>query len=179
MDQIPLYPLPELLPPFFLPSKLSSYSVTSINVLELSDDKNRAGLLLVFCLLKCCDLLKFLFFFNFFFSSRTCCFSASTVSMFLSSPVQSLDNTLFFGSTTLVSWSVLDRLRYRCDGSGFRSFLTSDLTISFRSAFSEGDPSSQWLSLLEDRSVSMMGCLPSRITIGFFPFLEYTVIFST
>jgi hypothetical protein len=178
-NQFPLDLLPELLPPFFLPFELSSSSVTSTDVLKLSDDRDRAGLLLVFGLLECCDLLEFLFFFNFFFSSRTFCFSASTVSMFLSSLVRSLDDILFFGSTTLVSRSVLDRLRYRCDGSGFRSFLTSDLTISFWSAYFEGDPSGHQLSLLEDRSISMMGCSPFGITIGFFPFPKYTIIFST
>jgi hypothetical protein len=99
--------------------------------------------------------------------------------MFLSSLVRSLDDMLFFGSTTLVSQSVLDRLGYRCDSSSFRSFLTSDLTINFWSVFSEGDPSSHRLSLLEDRSVSMIGCSPSGITIRFFPFPEYTVTFST
>ena len=99
--------------------------------------------------------------------------------MFLSSLVRSLDDMLFFGSTALVSQSVLDRLGYRCDGSGFRSFLTSDLTINFWSVFSEGDPSGHRLSLLEDRLVSMIGCSPSEITIRFFPFSEYIVTFST
>ena len=140
---------------------------------------DRVGLLLVFGLLECSDLLKFLFFFNFFFSSRTCCFSASTVSMFLSSLVQSLDDMLFFGSTALVSRSVLDRFQYRCDGSSFRSSLTSNLTTSLRSAFSEVDPLGHQLSSLVNRSVSGRGCSPSGITIGFFPFPEYTVTFLT
>ena len=103
-DHFPLDPLPELLPSFFLPSELSSSSVTSTDVIELFDDRARAGLLLVLYLLECSDLLES------FFSSRTCCFSASTVSMFLSCPVRSLDDILLFGSTILVSRSVLDRL---------------------------------------------------------------------
>ena len=101
--------LPELLPPFFLPFELSSTSVSLTDVLELCDDMDWAGLLLVFGLLECCDLLEFLFFFNFFFSSRTCCFTVFIVSMFLSFPIRSFDDILFFGSTALVSRSVLDR----------------------------------------------------------------------
>ena len=54
--------LPELLPPFFLPSELSSASVSLTDVLELCDDMDWAGLLLVFGLLECCDLLEFFFF---------------------------------------------------------------------------------------------------------------------
>ena len=168
-DQLPLDPLPELLPPLFLPSKLSSSSVSSTDALELSDDRDLSGLLLVFGLLECCDLLEFLFFFNFFFNSRTYYFSASTLSMFFSSLVRSLDELLFFGSTILASWFVLERLRYRWDGSGFRLFLISNLTIILQSAFSEGVPSSHLLSLLEDRSVSGRRFSPSGITIGSFP----------
>jgi hypothetical protein len=170
--------LPELLPPFFLLSKLSSASVSLTDVLELCDNMDWAGLFLVFGLLKRCDLLKFLFFFNFFFSSRTCCFNASTVSMFLSFPVWSLDDILFFGSTALVSRSVLDPFLYQCNCSGFHSSLTSDLTINLRSAFSEGDPLGHRFSSLEDRLVSGWGCSPSGITIGFFPFPKYIVTFS-
>ena len=108
-DQFPLDPLLEHLPPFFLSSELSSSLVTSTDVLELSDDMAQAGLLLVFYLLEYSDLLES-FFFNLLFSSMTCCFNTSTVSMFLSCPVRSLDDVVFFGSTILVSRFVLDRL---------------------------------------------------------------------
>ena len=155
--------------PLFLSSELSFSSVSLTDILELSDDRDLSGLILIFGLLECCDLLEFLFFFKFLFNSRTCCFNDSTISTFLSSLVRSLDKLLFFGSTTLVPRSVLECLRYRWDGSGFRSFLISDLTIILRSAFSEGVPSGHLLSLLEDRSVSGRGFSPSGIIIGFFP----------
>jgi hypothetical protein len=38
-DQLPLILYPELLPPLFLPSELSSSSVSATDLLELSDDK--------------------------------------------------------------------------------------------------------------------------------------------
>ena len=177
-DQLPLDPLSELLPSLFLPSELSSSSVSSSDALKLSDDRNLSGLLLVFGLLECCDFLEFLFFFKFFFNSRTCCFSASKVSMFFSSLVRSLDELLFFNSTILASWFVLERLWCRWDGSSFCSFLISDLTIILQSAFSEGVPSGHLLSLLDDRSVFGRGFSPFRITIGSFLRPEYTITFS-
>ena len=175
---MPLDPLPEFLPPLFLPSELSSSSVSSTDVLELSDDRDLSSLLLFFGLLECCDLLEFLFLFNLFFNSRTCCFSASTVSSFFSSQVRSLVELLLLGSTTLILRFVLERLRYRWDGSSFRSFLISDLTITLQSAFSKGVPSGHLLSLLEERSVSSRGFSPSGFIIGSFPLPEYTVTFS-
>ena len=171
-------PLYELLPPLFLPSELSFSSVSSIDALELSNDRDLSGLILVFGLLECYDLLEFLFFFNFFFKSKTCCFSASTVSSFPYSQVRSLVELLLLGSSTLFLRSVLERLRNRWDGSGFCSFLISDLTITLRSALSEGVPSGHLLSLLEEGSVSSMGSSPSGFIIGFFPRPEYTVTFS-
>uniref|UniRef100_A0A2N9FP42 Uncharacterized protein n=1 Tax=Fagus sylvatica TaxID=28930 RepID=A0A2N9FP42_FAGSY len=159
-DQLPLDPLSRVLAPLFLPSELSSSSVSAVDLLELSDDKYLACLGLIFCRLKCCDLPDRLFLFNFFLKSRTCCCRASTVSSLDSSQVWSLvELPTLRSSVILVLRFVLEGLRYRWDGSGFCSFLTSDLTTILRllSAFSEGVPSGHLLSLLEERSVSTAG----------------------
>uniref|UniRef100_A0A2N9GZM9 Uncharacterized protein n=1 Tax=Fagus sylvatica TaxID=28930 RepID=A0A2N9GZM9_FAGSY len=56
LDQLPLDPLPELLPGRFLPSELSFSPDSEANVSELCVDKDRLGLLLVFSLLECSNL---------------------------------------------------------------------------------------------------------------------------
>ena len=85
---------------------------------------------------------------------------------------------VIFSSIVLVSRTVFGRLWCRCDGSGLRLSRTSDLIISLRRAFFEGDTSGQWLSSLEESLVSGRRRSSSRIIIGFFPFLEYIVTFS-
>ena len=177
---MPLDPLSRVLLPLFLPSELSSSSVFAVDLLELSDDKHLSCLVLIFGRLECCGLPTRLFFFNFFFKSRTCCCSASTVSSLYSSQVRSLVELPALGSSvSLALLFILEGSRYRWDGSGFCSLLTSDLMTILRpqSAFSEGEPSGHLLSLLEERSVSIRGFSSSGIIVSF-PRSEYPVTFS-
>ena len=175
---MPLDPLSRVLPPLFLPSELSSSSVCAVDLLQLSDDKHLSCLVLIFGRLECCGLPARLFFFNFFFKSRTCYCSASTVSLLYSSQVRSLVELPALGSSiSLALLFILEGSQYRWDGSGFCSLLTSDLMTILRprSAFSEGEPSGHLLSLLEERSVSIRGFFSSGIIVTW---SKYPVTFS-
>ena len=140
-DQLPLDPLPELLPGHFLPSELSFSPDSEANVSEPCVDKDWLGLLLVFGLLEFSDLHEpWVFSYNFLFKSWTWHFNASTVSKFFSSAVRSVEDMLLLASILLGSRTVFGFLWCRDDGSSSLHLVRiSDLTTTLLRAFSEAD----------------------------------------